>query len=192
MDGAELDRILASASSGAQRIEWFGALLAKESGLGRRLVIVGGSAIEVYLSSDRYVSEDIDVVGDRRRIAPVLRRWGFEPEQGRDARTYWSKTGLGKVDLVGSADRAGLPSRMRGTKYGPVRLGPVEYLIVRRLMRSGREHDVELFRQAEALAVDYGPSLDWDYLRGQASYEGVLPLFERLREQVGPVSPRRK
>jgi hypothetical protein len=192
MDSAELDRILASASSGSERIAWFGALLSKESGLRDRLVIVGGSAIQIYLGSGRYVSQDIDVVGDRTTLWRVLDRWGFERETGRDAGTYWSKPSLGKVDLVGSNDRAGLPSQKRSTKYGPVRVGPVEHLIVRRLMRSGREHDVDLFRQAEALAVQHGPELDWEYVRSLSKYENVLPLFEQLRKQVGPVDPRRE
>ncbi|HTT73767.1 MAG TPA: hypothetical protein VMG99_06445 [Thermoplasmata archaeon] len=191
MEREELDRALASGRSEEERLAIFGALLAKESKLGRRLILVGGAAIEIYLSSDRYVSQDIDVVGEKEAIRPVLRKWGFEPEEGRDRRLYWSKAGLGKVDLVGAVDRSGLRPTRKETPYGAVYLGPVEYLIVRRLMRAGRERSVELFRQAEVLAAENASTLDWGYIRIQAKYEGVLPLYEQLREQVGPVSSQR-
>ena len=42
----------------------FGALLARETGLGEeRLAVVGGSALEIYTAGD-YVSEDIDIVAE--------------------------------------------------------------------------------------------------------------------------------
>lgn len=186
MNREEFDAALAKASSGSERIAWFGAILTRESGLRGRLIIVGGSAIEIYVSSDRYVSQDIDIVGDRKTIAPILERWGFSRERGRDERTYWVKVGLGQVDLVGTNDRSGLPARKHSTPYGPVLLSPVEYLIVRRLMRAGRERSVEFFRQAELLAAENVPSLDWDYIRSLSKYENVLPLYEQLRQQVNP------
>jgi hypothetical protein len=185
LDAEQFERAIDSAPSEAKRIAWFGALLARESGLGDRLVIVGGSAIEVYMTAEVYVSQDIDVVGDRVRIVPVLREWRFLEEEGRDRRTYWVKDGLGNVDLVGTTDRSGLPSRREPTPYGDVRISPVEYLIVRRLMRAGREHSEELFRQAEAMAAQYRRGLDWNYIRIHSKYEGVQPLYEQLRRQVG-------
>src|SRR5690242_3698968 len=100
MDRRAFRRALRDAPSEGARIAWFGALLARESGLRDQLIIVGGSAIEIYLTSSRYVSEDIDIVGEKRAIAPVLRRWGFIEKEGRDRRVYWMKRGLGYVDLV--------------------------------------------------------------------------------------------
>jgi hypothetical protein len=102
------------------------------------------------------------------------------------------KKELGSVDLVGSRDRSGLPPRASPTPYGDVLLAPVEYLIVRRLMRAGREHSTELFRQAEVLAAQFSKSLDWDYVRSNATYEKVLPLYNQLREQVFTRRPKRK
>ena len=185
MNRREFETVLATASSEDERIAWFGALLARETGLGDRLIIVGGSAIEVYLSSGLYTSQDIDVVGTKRAIVPVLRRWGFREEEGRSGRVYWAKRGLGKVDLVGPNDKSGLPPRSEPTPYGEVLLGPVEYLIVRRLMRSGRERSTELFHQAEVLAAEYRTGLDWDYIRLEATYEHVLPLYDQLRKNLG-------
>lgn len=184
MNRTEFDRTLRKAASEDQRIAWFGALLTAASGLDGRLIIVGGSAIEVYLTSSAYVSQDIDLVGEKRRIVPILRRWGFRQASGRDQRVYWIKTGLGQVDLVGTSDRSGLPPRRERTPYGTVLLGPVEPLIVRRLTRAARERSTALFRQAEVLAARFSRSLDWDYIEAEAAYERVLPLYDQLRRQV--------
>jgi hypothetical protein len=185
MNLREFNQALSAAGSEDQRIAYFGALLTREAGLEGRLIIVGGSAIEIYLTSARYVSQDIGVVGEKRAIEPVLRRWGFRKAEGRSGRVYWAKRVLGQVDLVGARDRSGLPPRSEPTPYGNVLLAPVEYLIVRRLMRAGRERSTELFRQAEVLAAEYGSGLDWAYIRSEAVYERVLPLLEQLQRQVG-------
>jgi hypothetical protein len=184
MNRREFEQAIAKADSEDRRIAWFGALLTRESGLRGKLIIVGGSAIELYLSSGLYVSQDIDVVGRKDVIEPILERWGFSSEVGRDRRRYWTKTGLGQVDLVGVRDRSGLPPRPQPTPFGEVLLGAVEYLIVRRLMRAGREHSTEYFRQAEVLAAEYRRDLDWDYIRVLAGHEHVLPLYRQLRGQV--------
>jgi hypothetical protein len=96
---------------------------------------------------------DIEVVGDRKAIAEVPQGWGFRPEEGRDHRLHRVRKDLGNVDLVGPNDRSGLPPRSHTTPYGEVLHAPIEYLIVRRLVRLGREHSTALFRQAEVLAA---------------------------------------
>jgi hypothetical protein len=180
----EFERIIAQARTEDERLAWFGALLAREASLEGRLIIVGGSAIEIYLTSDAYVSMDVDIVGARAEITDVLRRWGFKPEKGRDRRVYWVKREVGTVDLVGPRDRSGLPPRAFPTPYGDVLLSPVEYLIVRRLMMAGRQRSTEMFRQAEVLAARHRRGLDWDYIRVQSSLEKILPLFEQFKGQV--------
>jgi len=134
---------------------------------------------------------DIEVVGDRKAIAEVPQGWGFRPEEGRDHRLHRVRKDLGNVDLVGPNDRSGLPPRSHTTPYGEVLHAPIEYLIVRRLMRLGREHSTELFRQAEVLAGQYKSSLDWKYIKSQVLDERVLPLYNQLREQVYPGRSRR-
>ncbi|MGI0131316.1 MAG: hypothetical protein ACREEC_14390 [Thermoplasmata archaeon] len=183
MSEREFDRAMRKASEPYERVLWFGALLGKESGLDDTLVVVGGFAIEVYTRGE-YVSEGVDVVGAKVRIVPVLRRWKFTSQLGRDHRTYWFKEPLGLVDLVGVGGRSGPPPTVM-TPHGPVQLGPVEDLIIRSLMRSEREHSVELFREAEILAHRYTDSLDWDYLQAGAKHEHVLPLYRQLRRPVG-------
>jgi hypothetical protein len=192
MNRRDFESALASASSEDDRLACFGALLALESGVGDRLVIVGGSAVEIYLTPALYTSQDIDVVGDRAALEPVLARWGFSRAVGRDRRVYWIKKGFGQVDLVGTQDRSGLPPRPWPTPFGRVMVGSIEYLIVGRLMRSTREERPELFHQAELLAKRYRKRLDWSYIRVLSKRERVLPLYEQLRKNTLVRKPRRR
>ncbi len=178
MDAAEFAREIRKATTEEDRIAWFGALLRKEAGTD--VEIVGGSAIEVYLSSGEYVTQDIDVVGNRLAIEAVLRRWGLRTEEGRDHRVYWAHPKIGLVDVVGLADRSGLAPRKVQTPYGFVKLSAPEPLIIRRLFRADRERSEELFRQAVALARI--GDLDWGYLEAEARFEKVEPGLRRLRK----------
>jgi len=184
MNRREFESAISRAASEEDRLAYFGALLSRESGLGNRLIVVGGSAIEIYLTAEVYASQDIDIVGTKAAIAPILSKWGFIEEVGRSRRSYWVKAGLGQVDLVGPRDRSGLSPRPWPTPFGEVMLAAVEYLIVRRLMRAAREHRPDLFRQAQVLAIRYRRELDWEYIRGMAKSENVLPLYEQLRERT--------
>lgn len=182
MDAAEFTRVIRTARTAEDRIAWFGALLARET---RKAVeVVGGSAVEIYLSSASYVSQNVDLVGDSTAIESVLRRWGFQQVEGRSHRIYWTDGCVGLVDLVGPANRSGLPPRKVTTPFGQVILSAPEPLIIRRLVRADRENSAELFRQAVALAR-LG-SLDWEYLRSEARYEQVEPQLRRLRKLIRP------
>lgn len=183
MDREIYDRAMRKAATPHQRVAWFGALLAKESGLGDHLVIVGGSAIEIYTEGE-YVSHDVDVVGNKDRMVPVLRRWGFSEEHGRDRRVYWFRAPLGLVDLVGRSHKAGLPGQVLQTQFGPVRLGALEDLVVRRLLRAGRERSSKLYDEAMILASRYASTLDWEYIESLSRYERVLPLYRQLRGTI--------
>lgn len=191
MNRREFERLIRTAPDEHSRVAWFGALLGRETNLEHSLVVVGGSAIEVYLTSSRYVSADIDIVGNRSVIGPVLRKWGFREVEGRDRRIYWQKHGIGLVDLVGAHLRAGLPSRRHPTPFGDVLLAPVETLILRRLVRAAATRSDNLLAQAEALALAYGRSIDWEYLRAEATIERVRPLLEALNRRVRPPKPTR-
>lgn len=180
MDAASYLREIRKARTPNQRVAWFGALLTRESG--KAVEVVGGSAIEVYLTSESYVSQDIDIVCDRPSIERVLVRWGFERIKGRSQRVYWADGSVGLVDIVGPADRSGLPPRRVSTPFGPVALSPPEPLIIRRLSRSEREGSTELFRQAVELAR-LG-NLDWDYLESEARFERVGAQLARLRQRL--------
>jgi hypothetical protein len=186
MDAEEFDRTIRRAPTPEDRLAWFGALLASEART--HVELVGGSAIEIYLSSNEYVSQDVDLVGERRSLAEVLRRWGFREVEGRSRRIYWVKEAVGLVDLVGAMDRSGLPPRRIETPVGPVLLSALEPLIVRRLMRSKREGSDAMFRQAVMLGR-LG-SLDWDYLESEAKFEQITPLLRRLKRSIDGSTPR--
>jgi hypothetical protein len=185
MDGIEFAREIRKADSVEDRVAWFGALLARESG--NAVEVVGGSAIEVYLSSSIYVSQVIDLVGNIGQIEQVLERWKFRQIQGRSNRTYWTDDYVGLVDIVGSADHSGLSPRKVKTPYGEVLLSAPEPLIIRRLSRYLREGSGELFRQAVALGR-LG-NLDWAYLESEAKYEKVEEALRALRTATKP-APR--
>jgi len=182
VDATRFDQIIASAPKPEDRIAWFGALLAKASRT--EVEIVGGSAIEIYLSSATYISQDVDLVGRKDRMTPVLSRWKFRRVEGRSHRVYWVKKEIGLVDIVGAGDRSGLRPRKLETPYGPVLVAAVEPLIVRRLTRARREKSEELYRQAVKLAKH--EKLDWEYLETMAMYEGVTPILQRVRKAVRP------
>ena len=184
MNEAEFDREISFAEDRATALSLFGSLLAKESGLNERLVVVGGSAIQIY-TEGWYVSEDVDLVGDRTRIIPVLRRWGFVEREGRARRVYWFKESIGYVDLVGTEDRSGLPTQVVDSPSGPLRLAPVEALVIRRLVLHSRTGSEAYFEQAERLARLFPHSIDWEYVEVNAKYEKVLPVYRRLRNVLG-------
>jgi hypothetical protein len=186
MNRAEFVADIRQATSAEDRVAWFGALLARETG--KQIQVVGGSAIEVYLSSSEYVSQDIDIVGDRGAIEVVLQKWGFRRVRGRSERVYWADGFVGLVDLVGPVERSGLPPRKIATPFGPVLLAAPEPLIVRRLFRAARENSEELFQQALALGRLGG--LDWEYLENEARYEKVEDRMKELRKAVRASSRR--
>lgn len=181
MDATEFDSIIASAPKPETRIAWFGALLAKEAS--SPVEIVGDSAIEIYLGSTEYVSQDVDLVGRKDRIAPGLRRWKFQQVEGRSHRIYWLKKSIGLVDLVGPGDRSGLRPHQFETPYGPVLVSAVEPLILRRMTKAARQHAHEFYDQAVKLTRQR--ELDWEYLETMAKYEGIASQLKRLRRTVG-------
>ena len=188
---SELERAVRSAGTAGERIASFGALLSSATGLGRRLVVVGGSAISVY-SRGEYVSEGIDVVGDGARIARTLRRWGFHPTE-KGPRTYWAREDLGLlVDVIDRPDYVGLNEGIRtgSTPYGPVRLAAVEDLIVRRLVFAMRERDPEFLDEAVLLWLRFAEDLDHDYLAHHVRFEGVGAAFRQLQRRASAVAAR--
>jgi hypothetical protein len=187
---AEFDRILRATRSLTARIETFGALLAEDSGLGSRLVLAGGSAISIY-SHGRFTSGDVDIVGDKGRIVPVLRGWGFAPVEDPDGRVYWTRPDLGLVvDILHRSPRSGSgrSGRLRTivTDYGPVRVSAIEDLIVRRLVFWSRDGKTELMDQAVALYFENREEIDISYLEGQVRWEKVDVAYRELRRLADP------
>lgn len=194
MNADELGRILAKAKHRGERNLWLGAILGGQ--IRSEIVIVGGSAIEVY-TSGRYVSGDVDLVGERRRIIEAVEGWGFRRE-GR----LWSRPDFELwIDPVGG-HYTGEVRRLRqvSTPYGLVRLASVEDLIAKRLIETKvwPREDRELFEQAVALAAEYQEEIDWEYVARVARRDGAEDLVPELRRRIaepadgmkGPQPPR--
>lgn len=186
MDAANFASRIRKPKKLEDRVACFGALL----GVATRqpVEIVGGSAIEIYLGSSAYVSQDVDVVASRTAVEAALQRWGFRRIEGRGHRVYWADDYVGLVDIVGSADKTGLPPHRLATEFGPVLLSAREALIARRLMRFHREGSETYF--AQALALARLGNLDWEYLRLEAKYESTEEELTRLRKALRPPAVR--
>lgn len=182
----DVTRALAAAQSAAERTLNFSALLASEAG-DPRLIIVGGSAIEVYTDS-AYVSGDIDLVGDRTKILRVLRSWGFTGAGRILSHEAWKLlVEVPSREYNGSWART---EKVR-TPYGDVRLAAAEDLIVKRLYTAHQSNRRDDFEQAALVARAREGKLDWDYVQEYAEREGIGELVPRLRhalERPGPPS----
>jgi hypothetical protein len=175
---------IATATNRPERSLWRGALLSQE--VGTAVVIVGGSAIEVY-TGGKCVSAGIDVVGERKSIIRELEGWGFRKE-GR----LWARKDLDLwVDPVGRAD-SGDERRLRTvtTPYGGGRLASIEDLIAKRLIETKvwPRGGTELFDQAVALAAEYDRDIDWEYVTKVARKDLAEDLVPELRRRLRSVS----
>lgn len=181
----DFERAIRRAISAPERVTVLGAMLARDSGLGDKLVIVGGSAVSVY-TAGAYVSKDIDVVGGERRLAPTLRRWGFEAEE-RSGRRYWVRDDLGLlIDIIDREDYVGLADsvRVESTRFGPVRIAAVEDLIVRRLIFAKRDRSAKLLNQAVLLWIRFGRDVDEEYLDYHVRFEDIADTYREMRRRA--------
>lgn len=176
--GEEVGRILQGTREKYNRVLFFAALLAQESG--SDVVIVGGSAIEIYTRGD-YVSGDIDIRADRGTVHRVLREWGF-----RDRGRLWTRSDWGiALDVVG--DRySGDPYRATtvSTPYGPVRIAVVEDLFVKRLAAAKHWQVQAALEEAVLLWRGYRDKMDPDYLQRQATEYKVEDLLRDVRRRT--------
>jgi hypothetical protein len=182
----EVERLLRREVEPHRRLRAFAAMLGEESGLGTGgLMVVGGSAIEIYTDGG-YVSGDIDLlVADRGKVEPLLKAWGFKHE-GK----LWTHDRLGLfVDLLGSENSgSNRLTRVVQTKYGKVRLGAIEDLLLKRLREVRYWSIREALAQAALLARLYTDEIDWTYVNFYAKQDGLEDLVAVLRG----IEPARK
>lgn len=192
VDRGEVERALGSARSKPERIEALGALLAQETG--DEVVIVGGSAIEVY-TSGRTSSRDIDLVTPRRAAIRAIESWGFVPSGRVWRRQDWDLD----IDLLG-ADLKGSRENLRKmvTPYGPVSLLGVEDLLIKRLVElkhwpTSPDWDRDLRKQVRLLLAQYGTRLNEEYLDFIAQRDDVVDILADFRHppRAGSLSPPR-
>jgi hypothetical protein len=180
IEAPEVEQALGAAETSAERILYFAGMLSTALGrLEGPVVVVGGSAIEVY-TVGAYTSGDIDLVTSRKKAARILESWGFRTVGRTWHHAKWELV----VDLVGN-DYNGSPGRIREveTPHGPVRLAAVEDLIINRLAEAkhwqGRRQ--EAFEQAALLASELSGDLDNQYLDLRAKQEDVVDILADLR-----------
>lgn len=179
MNEATAGRLVLAEDAPDRRLQIFSALLTAESGLGTDgLMIVGGSAIEVY-TGGAYVSGDVDyVTTSRARIASVLRRWNFKEEGKWFSKREWGLF-VDVMETPGSGSRR--LTRVITTRAGPFRIAAVEDLLIKRVREAVNWPDrEEAFDQAILLAR-YATAVEWEYLEFFAKKEGWLPQLRELR-----------
>lgn len=173
----EVNKILATTSRKHDRILYFAAMLSKESG--SEVVIVGGSAIEIYTRGG-YVSGDIDLRVHRDRVSRVLAKWGFK-DRGR----LWTQDDWGlAIDIVGD-QYSGDPYRATtvSTPYGPVQIAVVEDLFIKRLAAAKHWQVPEALEEAWLLWKGYRDEMDTTYLNRKAKEYHVEDLLSEIRRK---------
>jgi hypothetical protein len=174
------------ASKPAERVINFAALLSSEAGFqAGDLIVVGGSAVEVY-TQPNYVSGDIDIVTERDRALRVLRRWGFRFGH----RNVWHNGDWGiVVDLVKSnvAEYTGSRERTRliESPYGTVRIEAIEDSMIRRLIQARVWHRPSELEFAFLMASLHSEAIDWDYAERIAKVDLVFDLLTEIRARLG-------
>ncbi len=185
MTSAEaVGRILAEAGL-ADRAAYLGALLAREAGLGSLdLIVVGGSAIEIYTRGG-YASGDLDIVGPREPISRVLRAWGF-----RKGRRVWHQDKWRVVvDIVREQYNGDIERTQElATPYGNVRVAAIEDVLAKRLISAKHWRREEDFGHALLLANRYRDEIDWEYVTELARHDLATDILVELRKRVGPPS----
>lgn len=152
---------------------------------GPRPVMVGGSAIEVYLSGTLRTG-DMDIVYNPGALTKILRLWHFERASGS-----WANDELGlSVDAVGDSLNGSYDKTTTiVTKYGPATVIGMEDLILRRLTSAKHRRYPSDMEQAYLLAKAHGDRLDWEYIEEGAKKSRTTDYLRRLKRMVerGPV-----
>jgi len=179
MKEEEAGRLLLAENQPDRRLRVLSALLTRESGLGiDGLMIVGGSAIEIYTGGD-YVSGDVDYVTDSREaVARVLRSWNFTDKGKWFSKDEWGLF-VDVMETQGTGSRR--LTRVIDTKVGPFRIAGIEDLLIKRVREAIHWQDrKEAFDQAVLLAR-HADRVDWRYIEFYASQEKWLPQLKALR-----------
>jgi hypothetical protein len=189
---AQFDRVIRNARRQDERIAVFAAMLAKDTALDRSLIVTGGSGVTLR-THGRFTSNDIDIVGPRSKIVPVLKGWGFVEEEGEKHRRYWNRVDLQlSVDIIDRRDYVGLTEGIEtiSTPHGLARVAATEDLIVRRLVFWQRERKHQFMDQAVVLYLEDPESIDTDYLQFEVRREHVQKAYDEMltlaAAQMGP------
>jgi hypothetical protein len=183
MNEEEAGRLVLAETSPDRRLRIFTALLTSESALGiDGLMVVGGSAIEIYTQGS-YVSGDVDyVTASREKAAGVLTRWTFRDEGKWFSKKAWALF-IDLMETRGTGSRR--LTRVITTSVGPFRIAAIEDLLIKRVREAVNWQDrEEAFDQAVLLAR-HADQVDWEYVEFYAHREGWVRQYRELRRVAG-------
>ena len=165
-----------------RKVRFLALLTSSMPKTGRRPLLVGGSAIEVYLDG-MLRTGDMDIVYSRRALEGVLAAWGFGLGGGLRARVN-DELGLA-VDTVGD-DLSGSYERATTitTSYGPATVIGVEDLMLKRMASAKFWRVPTDMEQAYLLARAYEDRIDWAYVEVQAEREGTYDHLRELKKML--------
>ena len=187
LDRASFAQRLEAALRGRPRDErkmLFVGVLNKELPEGREAVLVGGALVEFYTSGG-YVTGDLDIIGDRDAIIPLLESAGFS----KSGRTWWN------TDLELVVDIAGRDLRRTETIVRVVFEGftiptvSLEDLIVDRLLAATYWKSATDWEQAVLLLRAHRSRVNMTALKQKAAANDVRDALKELTKVVGSDGP---
>ena len=165
-----------------RKIRFMALLTSSLPKIGRRPVLAGGSAVEVYLDGVLRTG-DMDVVYDVGGLKRVLEGWRFDLGGGLRS---WINDELGlAVDMLGD-ELSGSYERVTTitTDYGPATIIGVEDLVLKRLASAKFWKFPTDLEQAFLLAKAQGDKIDWEYLGREASKGDTSDLLRNLKRSL--------
>lgn len=183
----EFFRRLPELPSGLQRNALFLSLLSEEMEARgyKRPVAVGGFAVEAY-TQGRFMSMDIDLVGNRDGIIAVLRDLGFSSEDGRN----WLSTHLdihidiqgGSVNIPGGDERVTAVEAAEGCIVTMVSITDIVADRISAYASGHRDSGI----QARAILKAWRDHIDFKVLRDVCRQESSAAECEEIiRQAVG-------
>lgn len=157
---------------------------------GHELIVVGGSAVEIY-TEGAYMSGDIDFC--RRNLAPIPLRQAQEI-MGRLGATggprSWKVAGL-YVDLLGLLENESVaPCRVIDTPYGSVTVVPPELVLVERVLIAYypqvSQEAKDVAQKMLAACISGSTMVDWEEVARLASLSefSIENEFELLKRET--------
>ena len=181
-DTAAFVRELGGALRGRPRDERkmvFVGVLNKHLPEGREAVLVGGALVEFYTSGS-YVTGDLDIVGNRDGIMPLLESAGFT----KSARTWWNTDLELVVDIVGR-DLRKTEDVVRVEFAGfTIPTVSLEDLIVDRLLAAKHWKSRTDWEQAILLLRAHASRVDTSALKRKAQLNDVADWLKHLSKAV--------
>jgi len=174
--------VLATDDPTERKIRLMALLTSSLPKVGKRPVLAGGSAIEVYLDGTLRTG-DMDIVYDVKALEEVLRAWGFSLGGGLRA---WANEELGlAVDMVGE-NLEGSYERVTTitTEYGPATIIGIEDLIVKRLASAKFWNVPTDLEQAFLLAKAHEDNIDWKYLEDESLKSDIGDYLAKMKSML--------